>query len=262
MKLQLLTAQICILLFLFPAVSIVEAQKKKPVRKTAPLTKGVTLDEEFEGSVLKIPEIKDFAFVVEIDENANVAVRIQKTENSAFLADASSNKNLTDFFKTLLPTPNGKTSPEPVIIVKAAAGLKFGKILEAIRSLRFSPKQKIKLRISENYYVGVPRLPAEEQFPKPNPNFLLVTLRDDSKILLNREEYGTFDKTAPLEEKLREIFKYREAMGILRPGTNEVEKTVFVAAPDSVKFGDVIKLIEKIADAGAAPIGLQMDAIE
>jgi len=51
-------------------------------------------------------------------------------------------------------------------------------------------------------------------------------------------------------------------MGILRPGTNEVEKTVFVAAPDSVKFGDVIKLIEKIADAGAAPIGLQMDAIE
>ncbi len=77
--------------------------------------------------------------------------------------------------------------------------------------------------------------------------------------MLNTENYGDFKNTAPLKEKLREIFKQRENFGILRPGTNEVEKTVFIAAPPTVKFADVIKLIQAVKDAGAEPIGLQLE---
>ena len=256
MKLQAITAKICILLFLLPAAATIEAQKP-PVKKAPPLKKVDKLDE-LEITTLRIPEIKDFAFVVEIDENAGVAVRVQKTEDSGLLADASSTKTITDFFKSLSPSPNGKASLDAVIVVKAAESLSFGKVLEVIRALRVSPEQKIKLQISENYYVGIPRLLTEE-IVRPNPNYLLVSLQNDSKILLNREEHGTFNNTAPLKEKLDEIFKMRDKYGILRYGTNEVEKTVFVTAPDSVKFSDVIKLIREIAAAGAAPIGLQMD---
>lgn len=70
---------------------------------------------------------------------------------------------------------------------------------------------------------------------------------------------GSFQNTAPLKEKLKVVFNDREKYGVLRAGTNEVEKTVFFKAPLSVKFSDVIKLIQSIAETGAAPIGLQIE---
>ena len=255
--------KVCILLLVLQSAAAVPAQKRKPVKK-APLP--VASREYF---LLKIPEIKDFAFVVEIDSSANATVGIQKTEDSRVLADASSNKNLMDFFTAFRLLQMGKapvktkiSALDPIIIVKADDSLNFGQIVEVVKSLRVSPKQKIKLQIAENYYVAISQPIDENEFPKPNPNYLLVALQDDSKILLNREEYGTFNNTAPLKEKLDEIFKMRENRGVFQYGTNEVEKTVFVTAPDSVKFGDVIKLIQEIAAAGAAPIGLQIDVLE
>ncbi|HEY0459825.1 MAG TPA: hypothetical protein VGC97_11875 [Pyrinomonadaceae bacterium] len=263
MNFKVPVVKVCILLLVLQFAAAVPAQKRKPVKKAPP--RAVFLED----NSLKIPEIKDFAFVVEIDDSANATLGIQKTENSRVLADASSNKNLIDFFTAFRLLQMGKTpvktqiSPlDPIIIVKADDSLNFGQIVEVIKSLRVSPKQKIKLQIAENYYVAIPPPIDENEFPKPNPNYLLVALQDDSKILLNREEYGTFNNTAPLKEILDKVFKMRENTGIFRSGTNEVEKTVFVTAPDSVKFGDVIKLIQEIAGAGAAPIGLQIDVLE
>jgi biopolymer transport protein ExbD len=263
MKLSALAVNVCILLLILSSVLVVEAQRKKTVKKAVPR------DVQIDPTSITIPEIKDFAFIVEIDKNADVAVRIQKTENNEFLGNASADRNLTDFFSAFSLLQDGKTSLKtptalnPIVIIKADESLNLGKIVEVIKSLRVSPKQKIKLQISRDYFVGIPPLINEKDIIiRPNPSFLLVGLQDDSKILLNTEAYGDFNNTAPLKEKLDEIFKMREATGIFRYGTNEIEKTVFVAAPDSVKFGDLVKLIQEIAAAGAEPVGLQMEVIE
>jgi biopolymer transport protein ExbD len=58
---------------------------------------------------------------------------------------------------------------------------------------------------------------------------------------------------------LREIFKERENNGVFREGTNEVEKTIFIKSPRSVRYGDVVKVIDAAKTAGASPIGLQID---
>lgn len=98
---------------------------------------------------------------------------------------------------------------------------------------------------------------------KPNPNTLIVFInRDGGKLRLNTEDIGDISDTEPLTAKLQEVFKDREARGVLREGTNEVEKTIFIKAPRSVKYGDVVKVIDAVKTAGAQPIGLQIDDLE
>jgi len=104
--------------------------------------------------------------------------------------------------------------------------------------------------------------PDEQQADiKPNPLTLVVTVnKSDSKIFLNKEkELGDVSDTKPLSDELSRIFKEREANGSFREGTNEVEKTVFIKSPRSVKYGDVVKIIDAVKLAGAQPVGLQID---
>src|SRR5215204_1709730 len=83
---------------------------------------------------------------------------------------------------------------------------------------------------------------------KPNPLTLVVTVnKSDSKIFLNKEkELGDISDTKPLSDELSRLFKEREANGSFREGTNEVEKTVFIKSPRSVKYGDVVKIIDAV----------------
>lgn len=112
----------------------------------------------------------------------------------------------------------------------------------------------------------VPAEPKEEQtnvILRPNPNTLIVFVnRDGGKLRLNQDDIGDISNTEPLTARLEETFKDREARGVLREGTNEVEKTVFIKAPRSVKYGDVVKAIDAVKSAGAQPIGLQIDDLE
>ena len=112
----------------------------------------------------------------------------------------------------------------------------------------------------------VPAEPKDEDknvILKPNPNTLIVFInREGAKLRLNQDDIGDVSDTAPLSAKLEEVFKDRESRGVLREGTNEVEKTVFIKAPKSVKYGDVVKVIDAVKLAGAQPIGLQIDDLE
>jgi biopolymer transport protein ExbD len=58
---------------------------------------------------------------------------------------------------------------------------------------------------------------------------------------------------------LAEIFKQRENNGVFKEGTNQVEKTVFIKSPKSVRYGDVVRVIDAAKIARAEPIGLQID---
>ena len=108
----------------------------------------------------------------------------------------------------------------------------------------------------------VPAEPKEQQNldVKPNPLTLVVAINKDTKaITLNNEAAGDVSDASMLTGKLEEIFKARENNGVFREGTNEVEKTIFIKSPTSVRYGDVVKVIDAAKMAKASPIGLQID---
>ena len=103
--------------------------------------------------------------------------------------------------------------------------------------------------------------PEDNQAPaKPNPLTLVVTVdKSNLGVLLNNEAAGDVSDTSLLTNKLTDIFKQRENNLVFREGTNEVEKTVFLKSPRSIKYGDVVKVIDAIKLAGSDRVGLQVD---
>ena len=101
--------------------------------------------------------------------------------------------------------------------------------------------------------------PEEKQIAKPNPLTLVVSISNDLKVKLNIEEAGNTGDASLLTNKLTQIFKDRAQNGVIREGTNELEKTVFIKAPKSVNYGEVAKVIDAVKTAQADPIGLQID---
>ncbi|MCY7375732.1 MAG: biopolymer transporter ExbD [Pyrinomonadaceae bacterium] len=96
--------------------------------------------------------------------------------------------------------------------------------------------------------------------PRPNPLTLVIGINNaDKKITLNNEPAGDVSNAGELTARLINIFKERETGGVLREGTNEVEKTVFIKSPRSMKYGEVVRVIDAAKQAGAQPIGLQID---
>jgi biopolymer transport protein ExbD len=105
--------------------------------------------------------------------------------------------------------------------------------------------------------------PDDQTIAKPNPLTLVVAVnKSDLKLALNNETMGDVTNPDDLTNKLKETFQGREANGVFREGTNEVEKTVFIKSPRSVKYGDVVKVIDAVKQAGAQPIGLQIDDLQ
>ncbi|MGD9562277.1 MAG: ExbD/TolR family protein [Pyrinomonadaceae bacterium] len=95
---------------------------------------------------------------------------------------------------------------------------------------------------------------------KPNPLTLVVAINKDTKaVTLNNAAAGDVSDVSALTQQLEEIFKQRSNNGVFREGTNEVEKTIFIKSPTSIRYGDVVKVIDAAKTAGASPIGLQID---
>ncbi len=103
---------------------------------------------------------------------------------------------------------------------------------------------------------------------KPNPLTLVVSISNDLQLKLNADNIGSVNDTAPLSQRLAQLFQQRKELRAFKPGMEtrsdlpddqRLEKTVFVKAPRSVHYGDVVKVIDAIKGAGANPIGLQVD---
>ncbi len=94
---------------------------------------------------------------------------------------------------------------------------------------------------------------------KPNPLTLVITVASDFKLKLNQDDIGSVDDTGALSAKLTQLFAQRKETGGFKTGTQEVERTVFIKAPRSLKYGNVVKVIDAAKAAGATPVGLQID---
>src|SRR6185436_287672 len=112
-----------------------------------------------------------------------------------------------------------------------------------------------------SFEVSLPAPPGRSVMLRPNPLTLIAVLGKDGKLLLNNDDMGTVPSPQKLENTLHDIFKAREYNGVFREGTNEVEKTVFLKAARSSKYGDFIKLVEAVKGSGAQPIGIQLDDV-
>jgi biopolymer transport protein TolR len=115
----------------------------------------------------------------------------------------------------------------------------------------------------------VPSEPPPSNEPiKPNPLTLVVSIDKDLKLKLNLDDVGSVNDTGELSKKLAGIFQDRRANHAYEPGKEtrvdlpeeeRIAKAVFVKAPRSLPYGEVVKVIDAIKGAGGNPIGLQID---
>jgi biopolymer transport protein ExbD len=107
---------------------------------------------------------------------------------------------------------------------------------------------------------------SQQQAVPPSPAGQGKVQSSNSIIALNTEEVGTTNDTSRLSQTLTRIFKDRTDHRMLKPGTSEIEKTVYVKAERSIKIGEIIKVINVIKDAGTSsallPIEIGEDQAE
>lgn len=118
----------------------------------------------------------------------------------------------------------------------------------------------------------VPSMPRNEPDVRANIHTLVVTIETDRTLKLNNvSEMGTVDDLSPLSSKLRSIFEERTQRRAYRPDMvarvdvpedQRIEKTVFIKAPRTLPYGEVIRVMDGLKATGAYPIGLQLDALQ
>ena len=98
----------------------------------------------------------------------------------------------------------------------------------------------------------------------PHPWTLVVEVKPDRTLALNSDDtFTTPRKFEDLSEKLNRIFETRsrlsdpESVARMKEGG----KTVFVKAPRSLPYGEVVKVIDAVKVGGADPVSLQIDEL-
>jgi biopolymer transport protein ExbD len=106
----------------------------------------------------------------------------------------------------------------------------------------------------------------------PNPKTLVVTIKPDRTLMLNREsDMGTVYDTSKLATALYDVFQQRFQNRVYRdelrdrvdlPDSVRIERTVFIKAPRMISYADVVRVLDAIEGAGATPVGLQIDYLD
>lgn len=167
--------------------------------------------------------------------------------------------------KTVSPKSSCYTTP---VFVRVDESLNYGSLADLIVNVRAMGADPIKIQGSHNQdglFVTVPQEPCPDQdlsLLEPNALSLVVRIASDGELTINQESIGTTGDTSMLRNRLSVLFQTRAEQGAFRPGTKDVEKTLFIKAARSSSFDDVIKIINVVNQAGADPIGLQIDDLE
>jgi len=110
---------------------------------------------------------------------------------------------------------------------------------------------------------------------KQSPRTLIVNIKKDLSAELIRGGNVIADASVNDPSKigaaLSTEFKLRKDQQIWKEGfesradlspNDRIEKTVFIKAPATFKYGDVVKIIDTVKGAGSNPVGLQTEALE
>jgi biopolymer transport protein ExbD len=209
---------------------------------------------------------KPTAVVLSLPNNDEIYVGTERT--------ASAKEDLRFKLRQLL---QDQAEPDRIVYVGAGVTNDYGSVVgicDAIRRQGVSRVGLLAINVDKNLPGRIQvELPAEpdpnaELMRRPNPLTLVVSISPDLKLRLNQDDMGSVNDSAPLSVRLEQTFRYRKEMRAYKPGSEtrtdltedeRVEKTVTVKAPRSIKYGDVMKVIDAIKGAGASPIVLQLD---
>ena len=113
------------------------------------------------------------------------------------------------------------------------------------------------------------------QNAKQSPLTLIINIKKDLSAELvkggNHVVDASVNDPGPIASALSTEFKVRKEQQSWKAGyetradippDQRIEKTVFIKAPESFKYGDVVKVIDAVKGAGADPVGLQTEALE
>ena len=108
------------------------------------------------------------------------------------------------------------------------------------------------------------KIPQETKQPgEPNIHTLIVTVNSDYSLKLNLEkDFGTIENPNKLIERLENVFAQRTENGVFDESNKNIVKTVFIKAPRSLPYGEVVKVVDAVKIAGADPISLQIDDLD
>jgi biopolymer transport protein TolR len=102
------------------------------------------------------------------------------------------------------------------------------------------------------------KIPSErkEESSIANPDTLVVTINSNATLKLNKDEnLGTIEEPNTLITRLSDIFKKRDE-------NLNTEKTVFIKAPKTMNYGDIVKVVDAAKMSGASPLSLQIDDLD
>jgi len=121
----------------------------------------------------------------------------------------------------------------------------------------------------ERFLTKVPSQPEQDDHLQANINTLVVTIKSDRTISLNQTtDMGSVYDTGKLAATLADLFQQRRQNHDYKyelrdradlPEDARIEKTVFIKAPRSLPYADVVRVLDGIKGAGASPVGLQID---
>jgi biopolymer transport protein ExbD len=181
-----------------------------------------------------------------------------------------------------------------IVYIASGASVEYRSVVEALNIIREQEIDQIGLMVDRGnrddavpgqFLIEVP-MPRKAddgvRFLKPNPLTLVVAISRDLKLALNNRdrpekgepcfglvpEYGSVNEPDHLAQCLERVFTRRFKEHAYRPGmetrndvreSQRIERTVFVKAPRSIRYGDVVRVIDLVKGSGADPIGLQID---
>jgi biopolymer transport protein ExbD len=172
----------------------------------------------------------------------------------------------------------GKSETQKVVYLACGASISYRVVVKILNVVRDQDIGQIGLMV---YSAATPNVfPVEVPLPwkadedisklKPNPLTLLAEISSDQKLSLNHDTDGLGTDTLRLQRWLERLFEDRtrqhayaigmETRGDL-PLAQRIEKTVFVKGALSLKYIDVLRVIDAVTGSGAHPVGLQIDAL-
>jgi biopolymer transport protein ExbD len=109
---------------------------------------------------------------------------------------------------------------------------------------------------SSAFKTKIPSEPIDNINVKANLDNLVVTINSTSSLTLNKDEkLGTVEEPSALIARLSEVFSQRDK-------NLNAEKTVFIKAPKTMNYGDIVKVVDAVKMSGASPLSLQIDDLE
>ena len=174
----------------------------------------------------------------------------------------------------------GQAEADRIVYVAGGAFIDYRNIVGVIDKIRKEGVTRIGLLVDQQSRSGEApgilrvQIPAEPDFNedlskvKPNPLTLVVSISRDLKLQLNQEPMGPATDTANLTQTLTRLFQARKEQHAYKSGMEtrtdvpedeRIEKTIVVKATRSIKYGDVVRLIDAVKGAGANAIVLQID---